>query len=844
MKTQKAVFKKNKHHFSGFVKNTFLVLSAIGFFLAGVFFIWTATIKIPELNSLEDWKMVQSTKIYDRTGKVLLYDVHGNIKRTIIPLDRVSTTTKNAAIAIEDSRFYEHHGIDIRSVFRAIFVNIGTGEYSQGGSTITQQVVKNAFLSPEKTITRKLREWVMAIKMEQLLSKDDILALYFNEVPYGGSVYGIEEASLSFFGKHAKNLSLSESAYLTALPKAPTYYSPYGNNKDKLEDRKNLVLKRMLELGYITNDDYNKAVKEKTVFLPTREEGITAPHFVMMVKQYLEEKYGKDMLENGGLKVITTLDADLQVKAEDIVKKYGEDNLKQFNARNAAMVAADPKTGQILVVVGSRDYFNKDIDGNFNVALSPNRQPGSSFKPFVYATAFMKGYTPDTAVFDLPTEFNSSCSPFGVPLLPNMSPDECYMPEDYDHVYRGPMILRDALAQSVNIPAVKMFYLTGVQDSADTAKKMGITTLKNPKQYGLTLVLGSGEVSLYEMTGAYGVFANSGERNPNAFILRVEDDKGNKLEEFKQESERVIPKDIALQISDILSDNAARAPAFGENSFLNFSDRSVAVKTGTTNNYRDAWIIGYTPSFVLGTWVGNNDNTSMEKKVAGFIVAPMWHAVMEEALKKIPVENFEKPTPIPFDIKPILRGAWMGNESYFIDQTSGQLATDLTPSEFRVEKFVPNTHSILYWVNKNDPRGPVPSNPWTDSQFINWETPIRQWVEKNGVSQTSLPPRGFDNIHTPENKPRVFLTSFASGTSYKSTEKIQVTFAAVGNRPTQKADFFVNGTFIGTSKTAPFSFSFIPKEVDGIREQNELRVLVYDTALNTGETVVEFKVVE
>lgn len=831
LKRKKINLKEGTHPSSGksFLKNAFLILFAFGFFSAGVLFVWTATVKIPELSSLEDWKMVQSTKIYDRTEKVLLYDVHSNIKRTIIPLDQLSITTRNAAIAIEDSRFYEHHGIDIRSIFRAIFVNLGTGGFSQGGSTITQQVVKNAFLSPEKTITRKLREWVMAIKMEQMLSKDEILELYFNEVPYGGSIYGIEEASLSFFGKHAKDLSLPESAYLAALPQAPTHYSPYGNNKDELENRKNLVLKRMLELGFIKNDDYNEAIKEKVVFLPTQEEGITAPHFVMMVKQYLEEKYGKDMLENGGLKVVTTLDADLQVTAEDIVKKYGEDNVKEFNAHNAAMVATDPKTGQILVMVGSRDYFNKDIDGNFNVALSPNRQPGSSFKPFIYATSFMKGYTPDTVVFDLPTEFNSSCSPYGVPTLPDMKPEECYMPEDYDHISRGPMTLRDALAQSVNVPAVKMFYLAGIQDSVDTAKRMGITTIKNPKQYGLTLVLGAGEVSLYEMTGAYGVFANGGEKNTNAFILRVEDEKGDTLEEFKQESIQVIPKDIALQISDILSDNDARAPAFGENSFLNFPDRSVAVKTGTTNNYRDAWIIGYTPSFVLGTWVGNNDNTSMEKKVAGFIVAPMWHAVMEEAIKKLPVESFEKPPPIPQDIKPVLRGSWMGNESSIVDG---------------VEKITPNTHSILYWVDKNDPRGPAPANPGNDPQFLNWEAPVRQWVETNGVSQASLTPTWSGNIHAPENKPRVFITSIVPGGSYGPWEKIQVTFAVAGRQPTQKADFFVNGTFIGTSKTAPFNFSFVPNEITGIQTQNQFKVVVYNTEQNTGEATVGFKVAQ
>ncbi len=799
------------------LKDAFLLLLALGFFSAGALLVWTATIKIPDLGSLESFKMAQSTKIYDRTEKVLLYDVHQNIKRTIIPLDQVPLTTKNAAIAIEDSRFYEHRGVDIRSIFRAVFVNISVGGYSQGGSTITQQVVKNAFLSPEKTITRKLKEWIMAIKMEQSLSKEKILELYFNEVPYGGSVYGIEQASLSFFGKHAAELSLSESAYLAALPQAPTFYSPYGNNRSKLDDRKNIVLKRMFELGFITNDDYQKALAEKSTFLSAQEEGITAPHFVMMVKQYLEEKYGKDMLENGGLKVITTLDADLQVKAEENVRKYGEENVKQFNAHNAAMVAADPKTGQILIMVGSRNYFDKSIDGNFNVALSPNRQPGSSFKPFVYATAFMKGYTPDTVVFDLPTEFNSSCSPFGAPLSPDTKQSECYMPENYDKISRGPMTLRNALAQSVNIPAVKVFYLAGVQDSADTAKKMGITTLKKPKQYGLTLVLGSGEVSLYEMTGAYGVFANGGEKNPNAFILRVEDDKGNKLEEFKQNNEPVIPKDIALQISDVLSDNDARAPAFGESSSLNFTDRSVAVKTGTTNNYRDAWIIGYTPSFVLGTWVGNNNNTPMEKKVAGFIVAPMWHAVMEEALKKMPIENFEKPAPAPTGIKPILRGQWAGN-------TGG-------------------VHSILYFVDKDDPLGQQPANPEKDSQFLNWETPVRQWVEKNPEKISFTAPES-GILRAPENKPKVFITSLVPGASHDAREKIQVNFAAVGILPTLKADFFVNGIFIGTSKNSPFNFSFIPKEIDGIQEQNELTVVAYDTAQNTGEAKVNFGVVK
>lgn len=688
----------------GAMKNLFVFGFSLFLFILGILVVWGATMKIPDASDFGERVLAESTKIYDRTGKILLHNASGDIRRTLVPIDEIPAHAQNATLAIEDARFYEHRGVDPKATFRAIFWNIGSLEYGQGGSTITQQVAKMTFLSPEKTLTRKLKEWMLALKIENSLSKKEILELYFNEVPYGGNVYGIEEAARMFFGKKADELSLVESAYLAAIPNAPSYYSPYGNHRDALEERKEIVLSRMRDLGYIAAEEYAETRDKKVEFLPPQDRGTKAPHLVMMVRQYLEEKYGKDAVENGGLRVITTIDHELQEKAEEILARYGEENVAKFKANNAATVGLDPKTGQILLLAGSRDFYNQDIDGQFNVAISPNRQPGSSFKPFVYATAFMKGYTPDTIVFDLPTEFNSSCLQGGVPKNTDMSANECYSPENYDRVFRGPMRLRDALAQSVNVAAVKVFYLAGVRDSLETAKKLGLTTLGDYRRYGLTLVLGSGEVSLLEMTNAYAAFANEGVLRPTEFIIRVESADGDILEEWRQKEEQVLLKEVARQISSVLSDNAARAPAFGASSFLNFPSREVAVKTGTTNDYRDAWIIGYTPSFALGTWVGNNDNTPMEKQVAGFIVAPMWNAIMQEVLNITPAEHFARPEPVRQDIHPILRG-------YF--NPTGD-ANDI--------------HTILYWIDKNNPTGPRLSNPASDPQFLNWEIPVRNWV--------------------------------------------------------------------------------------------------------------------
>ncbi|MBX4198827.1 penicillin-binding protein [Candidatus Parcubacteria bacterium] len=688
----------------------FLGLSGL-LFVAGLVFLWVATLKIPDLSDLTTRRVAQSTKIYDRTGTILLYDLGQDMRRTLVPFEDISPDVKRAVVSIEDKNFYTHGGIDLGAMLRAVFVDVSSLSFSQGGSTITQQVVKNSILTNDKSITRKLKEWVLALKLDNALSKDEVLNLYLNEIPFGGNLYGVEEASMSFFNKHAKDVDLAESAYLAAIINAPTYYSPYGSHTSNLEDRKNRVLKEMLDQKSITQEEYDAAKSQVVVFSPKENTGgIKAPHFVFFVIDWLRDRYGEDALQNGGLKITTTLDYDIESKAEALAKKYGDINQAQFNANNNAIVAIDPKSGDILAMVGSRNYFDQKIGGNFNAATG-HRQPGSTFKPFVYSVLFDRGYTPDTILWDVPTEFSTDCA--WNDFNDTDPTNKCYSPQDYDEKFRGPMKIRDALAQSINVPAVKALYLAGIQSAIDRAKDMGITSLTNPAQYGLTLVLGGGEVSPLEMVSAYSVFANDGVRNPYNPILKVEDGNGQVLEEHTPSPMRVLEADTARNISDILSDAVARLPAYGAGSPLTITDRPVAVKTGTTNDSKDAWIIGYTPNIAVGAWVGNNENTPMVKKVAGLIVAPMWRALMDQILPNLPVETFPAPPPVDQTIKPILRGDW---------STGG-------------------VHSILYWVDKTNPLGPQPSNPGRDSQYSNWENAIQSYVSTHGFNQPQAVPQ-------------------------------------------------------------------------------------------------------
>ncbi len=684
------------------------------FVLCGLLLLWASTLQLPDLSSLETRRIEQSVKIYDRTGTVLLYDLSQNVQRTVVPLSATSPYVQEATIAIEDPNFYTHHGIEFTAIARAlltdilIILHLQRGN-TQGGSTITQQVVKGSILTNDKTITRKLKEWVLALKMEKALSKDQILEIYLNQAPYGGTLYGVEEASMTFFGKHANDLTLPEAAYLAAVLPAPTYYSPYGGHKSALDARKNLVLEKMYQHGYITAAERDDAKVANVEFLPPRDTSIAAPHFVFYVQQYLEEKYGVDALEAGGWTIISTLDADLQTHAEEIVNRNALANADKFNATNMALTAIDPKTGQILVMVGSRNYFDTQIPGAYNVVTAtPGRQPGSAFKPFVYAEAFTEGYTPDTVVFDVPTQFQTSCQPQDN----HNGTSPCYAPVDYDGLWRGPMTLRNALAQSINVPAVKVLYLTGINSALKLAKSMGISTLGDANQYGLTLVLGGGEVTPLDMTSAYAVFAANGVRYQPTSILKVEDSAGNVIEDDTQPvGTQVLDSVVAQEINDILSDRVARAP-LGENSLFNFGGRDVAVKTGTTNNFRDAWTIGYTPNIAVGIWAGNNDNTPMVKKVSGFIVGPAWSEFMQYALTKYPNDPFAR-SQYPTAQKPVLRGIWQ------VPGSDGSI------------------HSILYWIDKNNPDGPVPQDPAQDPQFAYWEYGVKQWAAQNGF--TNLP---------------------------------------------------------------------------------------------------------
>lgn len=823
-----------------------ILLFGIGAFLLiiALMIFWLASLKIPDFRSFEDRKITNSTKIYDRTGEILLYDIHQDVKRTDILFEDMGSNIKNATVAVEDSNFYNHSGIQVKSIVRAVLSNLfGVGK-TQGGSTITQQLVKNTLLNSKKTINRKIKEWVLAIKIDQSMPKEKILELYLNEAPYGGTIYGIEEASKTYFGKNAHSLTLAEASYLAAIPQSPTLLSPYGKNKDKLGERKNFVLSRMKEVNFISEEEYSKAKDEIVVFLPQATVGIKAPHFVFFIKDYLEQKYGIDAVEKGGFKVITTLDYDLQQKGEQIVKEGALENEKNWNGSNAGLVAIDPKTGQILTMVGSRDYFDKAIDGNYNIATA-HRQPGSAFKPFIYATAFNKGFTPDTVLFDLPTEFQTTCDAYGK-ALPGHNQKDCYKPDNYDGKYRGPMALRDALGQSINIPAVKLFYLAGLRDALKTAEEMGISTLTDVSRYGLTLVIGGGEVSLLDMTSAFGVFANDGIKNPYTGILKIEDINGKVLEEFAPSIKEVLPKNTALTISNILSDNKARTPTFGANSALYIPGKDIAVKTGTTNSNKDAWTIGYTPSVVVGVWAGNNDNKPM-KKGGVAMAGPIWNKFMIEALKILPDEKFEKPD-LSIDIekvKPALRGFWQGNENFFIDKISGKLATSSTPNETKKEKVITNVHSILYWIDRADISGPAPSNPSDDSQFSHWEIPVQNWWAQHGgnYSITTLAdkPTALDDVHTDMLKPVVSIIEPNATENYLPEQKIQLKILSSGYFPLQKIDIFINDTYLGTSKP-PFSFSFTPSELDSLKSQNELKIISYDTVYNRSETTSTFLV--
>ncbi|MFA5173217.1 MAG: transglycosylase domain-containing protein [Candidatus Paceibacterota bacterium] len=688
------------------MKNFLFFSFLIILFVFSVAFIYASylALKIPDFEEIENRKISQSTKIYDRSGETMLYEVHGEEKRTIIPFEKIPENVKKATIAAEDKNFYTHMAFDWKAILRSAFIDLFYNK-RVGGSTITQQLAKNSFLSSDKILTRKVKELFLAIKLEKRYNKDEILSFYLNQIPYGGNAYGIQAAAQTYFNKNVSDLTLAETATLAALPQAPSFYSPYGAHVEDLKERTSYVLGQMKDIGYITEEEKKAAEEEKLVFAP-QSKSIKAPHFTMMVMEYLREKYGEDMIETGGLRVTTTLDEKLQKIAEEEVEKGAANNAELYKGKNMALVAQDAKTGQILALVGSANYFDVENEGNFNVAYQGLRQPGSAFKPFAYIEAFKKGYTPETVLFDVPTEFtadNPNC-----PIREeefNSENEKCYHPHNFDGVFRGPVNLRNALAQSINVPAVKTLYLAGIEDTLKLAESFGISTLSDRSRFGLSLVLGGGEVKLTELVNAYAVFAQDGEKHKQAIILKVEDSNGKIIEEYRDEKEKAVEEQYARMINDVLSDAEARAGLFqGSLNLTIFPEHEVAMKTGTTNDYVDAWTMGYTPSLVVGVWAGNNRREPMEKQGGSILAAmPTWSAFLRRALENYEPETFNKPEQVIRE-KPILRGDYLNNKQI---------------------------HSILYYVDKDNPLGLNPVYPAGDPQFQNWEGPVIEWAKKN-----------------------------------------------------------------------------------------------------------------
>ncbi|MDP3955238.1 MAG: PBP1A family penicillin-binding protein [bacterium] len=606
-----------------------------------------------------------STKIYDRNDS-LLYDIFSNQRRTPVELDQIPLYLRQATIAIEDKDFYKHGGFDTKGYLRAIY-NIIVHRKLQGGSTLTQQLVKNVLLSSERTVTRKIKEFILTVQIERKYDKDKILLMYLNEAPYGGTAWGVEAASEIYFNKKVSELNMVESAILAGLPQRPSVYSPFSDKPEAYKNRTEQVLRRMREEEYI-NSDQEKAAKEELskIKFEGSAASFKAPHFVMYVKKILEDKYGERMVEQGGLKVTTTLDLKLQDKAQEIVSQEIA-KVEKVHITNGASLVMDPETGEILAMVGSKNYNDPDYDGKVNVVTSL-RQPGSAIKPVTYAAALKKGYTASTLLMDTPTTF-----PGGIG-----QPD--YKPLNYDGKFHGPMQVRYALGNSLNVPAVKMLAMVGIKDMLSTAYDMGFKTLEptqeNLSRLGLSVTLGGGEVKLIDIVSAYSAFANGGKKVEPVSILKVTDKDGKVLEEYKPTNgKRVLSPEQAFIISNILSDNSARALTFGERSSLNISGYQVGVKTGTTNDKRDNWTVGWTPNIITGVWVGNNDNTAMKEVASGVSGAsPIWRRIIMTAFEGRPKKDFDIPG---------------GIVSAEVDAISGFKSHDNFPS--RMEFFVKGT---------------------------------------------------------------------------------------------------------------------------------------------------------
>ena len=635
--SSKKIFKLDLFLFRFRWRNVFSFLVTVSIFVSAWFGYEYIFKDLPSVLDLTQKKPLQTTRILDRNGEVL-FRIYEDENRTLIPLSSVSPYLIQATISIEDKDFYSHYGFSLTGITRALVANSREETIKQGGSTITQQLVKNRLLTPERTIQRKLRELILAVVTEGVYSKDEILEMYLNQVPYGGSTYGAEEAAWRYFQKSARDLNLAEAALLAGLPAAPSIYSPFGSNPELAFVRQDEVLRRMLEDGHISPEQFDEAKNTEVVFVEDRID-IKAPHCVMYIKKFLAEKYGEDVLQTSGWEVRTTLDLAVQNEVEEILV-HELDRLERLRVGNGAVLVTDPQTGEILAMVGSKDYFDFDHDGQVNVVNRP-RQPGSSIKPLTYAIALENGKTPSSIIDDSPVVYRAAGSP-------------PYAPKNYDGKFHGKVTLRESLASSYNIPAVKTLAEIGVNNFIDTGEEAGVTTWKDRKRFGLSLTLGGGEVTMFDLSQVYGSFANQGKLVKLNPILEIHAQDGKTWYEntcvFDHDScfeKEIFKPETAYLISNILSDNRARTPAFGPRSVLHIPGQEVAVKTGTTNSLRDNWTVGYTSDRLVAVWVGNNDNTPMSYVASGITGAsPIWNDVMRLLLDEENPHVFEVPEDI------------------------------------------------------------------------------------------------------------------------------------------------------------------------------------------------------
>ncbi len=754
---------------------------------------------LPDPEKILERDLAQSTKIYDRTGTHLLYEIHGEEKRTVVSLSDIPKYVQQATLTTEDKKFYEHHGFSVQRIVVTLFTNVLQGK-SAGASTITQQFIKNSILTPEKTYIRKIKELILAIQIERAFSKDQILELYLNEIPYGSNAYGVESAAQTYFSKSVKDVTLAEAAALAALPQLPTYY---WNNPDEWMARKNYVLDEMARDGQITSEQAEEA-KAQEIVLNRKRENIIAPHFILSyLRPYLDEKYGAEVVESGGLTVITTLDVNHQQWAEESIIE-GKEKILERGGSNAAMVSIDTKTKQLLSMVGSFDYYDTEHGGQTNAANPPvPRSPGSSLKPVLYATAFEKGFTSRTRVWDLATDFLGSGKKW---------------PHNFDFKERGPITLRSALQGSLNIPAVRLLYLVGFDAFYDNIEELGYTTFAD-RAPNLSIVIGGGGVRLVEHTYAFSILAREGEKHPLTSVLKVTDASGKVLEEWSaSDPSQVLDRESIRELNSVLTDNAARAYIFGVRNWLTLPDRQVAAKTGTSSDNVDNWTMGYTPSLAAGVWVGNNDNTPMHRNADGSgTAAPIWNAYMRKATAGLPAETFKAPAPR----NP--QNRWLAGEIDTFQELPVDVVTGLVipescrntyPSQYITTKQFKVTHNELHYIDLKRPNGPAPTNPESHKRYADWEAPVEAWARGQGGYLVDNPQYADCGLRDPALQPSVTIISPTESQHLTpETFDVEIKLSPGESAKITHVEYFIDENLVDSRTQSPWNTSYSAKNL-------------------------------